>query len=531
MSLDTNLRAMERSREGYWLRYPATSPVKLRWRALTVRHCFHVRPGESILEIGAGSGLWTEHLARTLRGENPLTAAVFNPDLAAQAAARRLPNTRVLEVQDLRQLPDQSFDYIVGTAILCHDAYAENLAELYRLLKPGGQVLFFEANYWNPQVFLKSTIRPIGRWSGDADCQIGMRKFQLMKQASHQGFTHIEVVPYDIVHPLTPRGLIRAVQSVAFILEHAPFVRDLCGTLYIWLVKPGVPDRPHVNLATHPPLFDSTSIVIPCHNEEMNVAALVQSLVGAYDGYIHEIIFVDDNSTDRTSAVVRDLAKHDPRVKLVRRTPPNGVGRALRDGYAAASGRYILTMDCDFVLLVPELRDLFDAVAAGRNGAIGSRFSYESVLINYPFFKILCNRAFHLLVKLTLLRRVRDVSNNLKLYRADILKTLDIEEPHFAANVETGLKPLLAGHDIEEVPVSWINRTVGMGSSSFRIVRVAPGYFGALMRIIWRVWRGQRLSQSLARAPRRQPGGPTLPDGPGAATEAALADAERRGSR
>ena len=135
-------------------------------------------------------------------------------------------------------------------------------------------------------------------------------------------------------------------------------------------------------------------------------------------------------------------------MRLIRRQPPNGVGRALRDGYAAATGRYILTMDCDFVLLVPELRDLFDRVAAGREGAIGSRFSYESVLINYPFFKILCNRAFHLLVKLTLLGGVRDVSNNLKLYRADILKTLDIEEPHFAANMETGLKPLLAGYDI-----------------------------------------------------------------------------------
>src|SRR3954463_16602079 len=93
MSLEANLREMERSREAYWRRYPATSPVKLRWRALTVRHCFHVLPGESILELGAGSGLWTEHLIDTLRGENPVTAAVFNPDLAAEARRRDLPNT------------------------------------------------------------------------------------------------------------------------------------------------------------------------------------------------------------------------------------------------------------------------------------------------------------------------------------------------------------------------------------------------------------------------------------------------------
>jgi glycosyltransferase involved in cell wall biosynthesis len=222
----------------------------------------------------------------------------------------------------------------------------------------------------------------------------------------------------------------------------------------------------------------------------MNIGRLVEMLVQTYDRYIHEIIIVDDNSTDRTAEVTREVARVHPRVKLVKRTPPNGVGLALRDGYAAATGRYILTMDSDFVQIVPELRDLFDAVASGYDGAIGSRFSRESMLINYPFFKILCNRAFHLLVKILLLPKVRDVSNNLKLYRAEILKGIKIEERHFAANVETGLKPLLAGYNIKEVPVSWINRTVEMGSSSFRIATVGPNYFFVLVRMIWRAYRG-----------------------------------------
>ena len=69
-----------------------------------------------------------------------------------------------------------------------------------------------------------------------------------------------------------------------------------------------------------------------------------------------------------------ELAQAEPRVKLLDRKPPNGVGRALRDGYAAATGRYILTMDCDFVQILPELRDLFDVIADGCDGAIGSRF-------------------------------------------------------------------------------------------------------------------------------------------------------------
>ena len=87
---------------------------------------------------------------------------------------------------------------------------------------------------------------------------------------------------------------------------------------------------------------------------------------------------------------------------------------------------------------------------------------------------------------------MRDISNNLKLYRAEIFKTIDIEQPHFAANAETGLKPLLAGYDIEEVPVSWINRTIDMGSSSFHIAGVAPGYFRALAGMVWNSWRDRK---------------------------------------
>src|SRR5207247_2221097 len=156
------------------------------------------------------------------------------------------------------------------------------------------------------------------------------------------------------------------------------------------------------------------------------------------------------------------------------------------EGYRAATGRYILSMDCDFALVVPELRDLFDAVAAGHDGAIGSRFSHDSILINYPIVKILGNRGFHLLARLFLRRRLGDISNNLKLYKASMLKELEIEQPGFAANVETGLKPILAGYDVVEVPISWVNRTPAMGESSFDLVGVAPGYAKALWRLIRR---------------------------------------------
>jgi dolichol-phosphate mannosyltransferase len=271
MSLETNLKMMERGREAYWLRYPRTSPIKLRWRAIAVRHSFHVLPGETILELGAGTGLWTEHLVSVLRGQNRITAAVF--DEAFVNTAKQLSNVDYVHVADLRNaFPEESFDYIVGTGILCHDLYAQNLQVLFRLLKPGGQILFFEANYWNPQVALKNFIRPLVRWAGNAECQVGLRKYILMKVASQQGFVDIDIIPHDIVHPRTPLFLLRALRSLAFLLEHAPGIKDLCGALYIWAKKPGgrKVHRSMTSLAEHVQLFGSTSFVVPCYNEEMN---------------------------------------------------------------------------------------------------------------------------------------------------------------------------------------------------------------------------------------------------------------------
>jgi dolichol-phosphate mannosyltransferase len=492
VTLEGNLREMERGRELYWRRQSRIAPFKLRWRALTVRHSFQVLPGESILELGAGSGLWTEHLASVLRGENPITAAVFSDEFIAEH--RDIKNTKFVKINDLSDLPAETYDYVIGTAILCHDMYPQNLQVILRLLKPGGQLLFFEANYWNPQVWLKSVIPALGRWAGNASCQVALRKYRLLRIASQQGFVDVDIIPYDIIHPLTPRFLLSSLQSLAFVMEHTPVVKELCGTLYVWAKKPGDAEarRPNVCLAEHAELERAISIVVPCHNEEMNIRRLVATLTQFYGPYIHEIIIVNDNSKDRTAEVTREVAATNPRVKLLDRKPPNGVGRALRDGYAAATGRYILTMDCDFVQIVPEFRDLFDAIAAGHDGAIGSRFSNDSLLINYPFGKILCNRAFHMLANLLLPARMRDISNNLKVYRAEILKNLIIDQPHFAANVETGLKPLLAGYGVVEVPISWINRTSDMGTSSFRIVKVAPDYFTALLRMVWRCRRGKR---------------------------------------
>jgi glycosyltransferase involved in cell wall biosynthesis len=182
-----------------------------------------------------------------------------------------------------------------------------------------------------------------------------------------------------------------------------------------------------------------------------------------------------------------ELAAQDHRVKPLHRRPPNGVGLAIADGLAAATGRYVLTMDCDFQHLLPEFRDLLDHVVKGYDVVIGSRFSRHSVLLNYPFLKIFANRAFHMLAVLLFGRRIRDVTNNLKIMRREVVQDLRLRQRGFAVNAETGLQPIVLGYKIEQVPISWINRTPGMGVSSFRLANVGGGYWQVLIGL-WLRW-------------------------------------------
>ena len=217
----------------------------------------------------------------------------------------------------------------------------------------------------------------------------------------------------------------------------------------------------------------------------MNISPLITGIREFFGEYIHEIIPVDDNSQDSTGDVIRRLADRDPNIKPIFRSPPKGVGRAIADGYRAASGRYLLSMDCDFQRILPEILDLFDAAAEGYDVVVGSRFSRHSVLLNYPFQKIIANRGFHVLAQILLLRRFRDLTNNLKLMRREVVEALQLTQPGFAANAEIGLQPLLMGYTVKEVPVSWINRTPDMGVSSFNLIKVGGGY----LQVLFRLWR------------------------------------------
>jgi len=385
------------------------------------------------------------------------------------------------------ELSGRTFDYVVGNNLLDLNNTASVLREVQHLLRPGGRLLFFETNPWNPIFQLR---REAGRWLAflrRGDERALPNQIQLYELISELGFVRIAATCYDFLYPPIPRWLMRVARNVSLVLENMPWVRNMAGTILLHAQRPprDLP-RPAVRMVEHSVLYDAVSVVIPCHNEEMNIEPLVEGLLQHYSEYIREIVLVDDNSTDGTRHVLEKLTAKEPRIRPVIRKPPGGVGRALRDGLRAAHGNFVLLMDCDFLHILPELREMFDAAAGGSEVVLGSRFSRESVLINYPLQKILFNRTFHLLASLLFRRRLRDLTNNLKLLSRDVVDNLDLESPWFAANAETGLKPMLMGYGVCAVPISWINRTPDMGQSSFSLLKNGSGYVRVLASLAWR---------------------------------------------
>ena len=471
----------ERYRDQYWLKRDPIYNDRLLWRAQTFRHMVHLLPDQSILELGVGQGLFTRQLLRVSRAENPITAVTFDSNNHHPEGL----NSPVEFISSISSIPGvlagRQFDFIIVMDLLDKRNCAWFLQNVYELLKPGGQVIFYESNPWNVALIIR---RLISQYFGRKDPRQLLSRSNLYELMSEVGFIRVFAIYNDFVYaPLTP-SLVWLLRNLSIILENTPVLKTLAGSILIHTQKPPrLAERPKISLFKHEKLRKAVSVVIPCYNEETNIELMINQLRDLFGEYIHEIIPVDDNSQDATAEVIRRLAAEDPIIKPVFRSPPGGVGRAITDGYRVATGNYILSTDCDFHHLLPELRDLFDAAAEGYDVVIGSRFSRNSVLLNYPLPKIVANRGFHLLAQILFLRRFRDLTNNLKLIRRNVIEKLHLTQPGFAINAEIGLQPLLMGCSVKEVPISWINRTPDMGMSSFRLIKVGGGYFQVLFRL------------------------------------------------
>lgn len=201
-------------------------------RARFLINAGEITEGKKVLEIGCGTGVFTEKMGRT---GAEIIAIDISPELIERAREKDVSSNVQFEVMNVEKMdfPDNNFDSVVGSSILHHLNIEKAFLEIGRVLKKGGRVAFTEPNMMNPQIMIQKNIKPIKRWLGDSPEETAFFRWSIVKMLGDSGFCDISVQPFDFLHPFTPAPLIPIVDKVGQIAERLPILREIAGSLLI----------------------------------------------------------------------------------------------------------------------------------------------------------------------------------------------------------------------------------------------------------------------------------------------------------
>ena len=235
-----------------------------------------------------------------------------------------------------------------------------------------------------------------------------------------------------------------------------------------------------------PILIDELSLFFPCHNEEKNLAALVDEALDALPALAarFEVIIVDDGSTDGTATLAERLvAAHPDTIRLVRHQVNRGYGGALRSGFAAARMGHVAFTDGDRQFRVADLSRLLEA--SRRLGApvtVGFRAHRADPLLRriYAGLYRLANRVWFSL-------DVRDVDCAMKLFERRALVGVAVASDGAFFSAELLIKLRASGMSISEVGVPHYPRVAGSATGArVGVVVRAIRDFWSLRVALWR---------------------------------------------
>ena len=219
------------------------------------------------------------------------------------------------------------------------------------------------------------------------------------------------------------------------------------------------------------------SVVIPARDEEGCICSTVEHLhlELRLNDINHEIIVVDDGSSDQTWTLLQELRQQLPVLKPVQNCGRHGFGRAIICGLDNMSGDAVVIMmadesdDCrDVVRYWLELNKGYDCV-------FGSRFIKGGGTIDYPIFKLIINRLANKFLQLFFGIKLNDTTNAFKAYRREVINGCrPLIAPHFNLTVEIPLKAIVRGYSWSIIPITWRNRRVG--SSKLKIKEMGSRY-------------------------------------------------------
>ena len=220
-------------------------------------------------------------------------------------------------------------------------------------------------------------------------------------------------------------------------------------------------------------------VIIPTYNELENIEKMVHTVFALELGF--DVLIVDDNSPDQTALKVKELqSKYPSKLYLLERKGKLGLGTAYIAGFKFALEKgyaFIFEMDCDFSHDPQDLLKLHKACAVDNfDVSIGSRYVSEGGFNNWPLFRVFLSKFASHYVEFILGTGVKDSTAVFVCYKAEVLKTIDLDNIKFigyAFQIEMKYKAKLKGFTIKEVPIIFTDRVLGESKMSNNIIREA----------------------------------------------------------
>jgi glycosyltransferase involved in cell wall biosynthesis len=221
------------------------------------------------------------------------------------------------------------------------------------------------------------------------------------------------------------------------------------------------------------------SVVLPAYNEEGNIEAVVRRALEVLPAIApdHELIVVDDGSSDATAEIALGVAREHPgRVRVLRHEPNQGYGAAIRSGFRHARGDLVFYTDADNQFDLAEL-EWFLPMIEDHDMVIGFRvYRYDTVL------RSVLSWCYNRIVRVLFRVRVRDVDCAYKLLRREVLQKITIESDDFFVDTELVAKARRWNFRIAEKGVRHYPRMAGETT-------VMPSDIPRTLRTVGRMWR------------------------------------------
>jgi dolichol-phosphate mannosyltransferase len=219
--------------------------------------------------------------------------------------------------------------------------------------------------------------------------------------------------------------------------------------------------------------IDKIVVLIPTYNERENISLIVSRLRAVVPEA--DVLILDDNSPDGTGVVADGLAAADGQVRVLHRKNKEGLGAAYLAGFAWALERgydVLVEMDADGSHQPEQLRSLLVALA-DADVVLGSRWVPGGSVVNWPIHRKALSVGGNVFVRVLLGMPIGDATGGFRAYRASALRTLDLQEvasQGYCFQVDLAWRAIRAGLSVVEVPITFVERTIGDSKMSQGIV-------------------------------------------------------------